>query len=69
MKFSSRDRDNDLSSGNCAHYVGGWWHNNCGAMEINDNSGSPFIIIINGAWHAPELLEIKIRPRDCNKND
>ena len=67
MKFSSRDRDNDLSSGNCAHYRGGWWYNNCGAVHVHDDDAT--IIIINREWHAPELLEIKIRPCDCNKND
>ena len=29
MKFSSRDRDNDLWRGNCALIDGGWWHRSC----------------------------------------
>ena len=52
---------------NCAQRVGGWWHNRCSAVQVNDDDTT--IILINGEWHEPELLEIKIRPCDCNKND
>ena len=67
VKFTSRDRDNDLSSGNCAHYHGGWWHNRCSVVQVNDVDDS--IIYINREYHAPELIEIKIRPCDNNKID
>ena len=66
MKFSSRDRDNDFSSGSCAFWYGGWWYKGCGVVQINNANA---IIYINGEYHAPELLEIKIRPCDCNKNN
>jgi len=69
LKFSSRDRDNDLHpSYNCAVRHGGWWHRSCGAMHIlvnGHNDGT--IIAINNQWHAPTLLEFKIRPQDCNQ--
>jgi hypothetical protein len=36
MKFSTYDRDNDLSTDNCAAtYGGGFWYNNCGCVLIN----------------------------------
>ncbi|XP_065902540.1 fibrinogen C domain-containing protein 1-like [Dysidea avara] len=40
MKFTTHDRDNDLSVGNCAESSGGWWWNNCNYIEINDPYGS-----------------------------
>ncbi|XP_067940471.1 ryncolin-1-like [Watersipora subatra] len=38
MSFTTKDRDHDESSGNCAaeHY-GGWWYKNC--MLSNPNAG------------------------------
>ena len=37
MKFSSRDRDNDLlPSGNCAISCSGWWYNRCSYIQLND---------------------------------
>ncbi|ESO01504.1 hypothetical protein HELRODRAFT_81234, partial [Helobdella robusta] len=36
MKFSTPDRDNDLSSGNCAaYYLSGNWFNNCAHQLVN----------------------------------
>ena len=38
MKFSTHDRDQDLSSGNCAEYYGdggGWWWEKC--LDANPN--------------------------------
>ena len=40
MEFSTDDKDNDQSSGNCAEeHQGGWWYNDCGAAFLN----SPFV--------------------------
>ena len=38
-KFTTRDRDNDLSDGNCAsdQHKGGWWYRNCGLINLNGN--------------------------------
>ena len=38
-KFTTKDRDNDLSDGNCASdfHRGGWWYENCGRNNLNGN--------------------------------
>ena len=39
MMFTTRDRDNDLSGGNCAsdRCRGGWWYNGCAKINLNGN--------------------------------
>ena len=66
MKFTSRDRDNDLHSGNCAHYHGGFWYTACGGLEINDHPSSSSELYLNGQWYKPTLIEMKVRPKNCN---
>ena len=40
MSFSTKDRDNDDSSSNCAKsYRGAWWYKNCVDSELNSNYG------------------------------
>ena len=65
MKFSSRDRDNDLWGGNCALYDGGWWHYSCGNIKLNEAYTSIFIYL-NRESHYPTSVEMKIRPQNCN---
>ena len=67
MKFSSHDRDNDLSSGNCVHSYGGWWYRTCSVVRLNDDYNHRYTIFLNGHWHALPFMEIKIRPLNCNK--
>ncbi|KAK0065166.1 BpsFReD17.1 [Biomphalaria pfeifferi] len=41
MFFSTFDRDNDKSSGNCAEqYSGAWWYSNCQPYTLNGKWGS-----------------------------
>ena len=36
MQFSTKERDNDLSSVNCAvRHKGGWWYNQCSWANLN----------------------------------
>ena len=66
MKFTSRDRDNDLHPfDNCAITNGGWWHRRCSHIELND--GYTFMrMYLNEENHYPASVEMKIRPKYCN---
>ena len=69
-RFTSHDRDNDTwSSNNCAsaYGTGGWWYNDCGVIYLNEGRGQ-VRMFINGAYHYPTFLEMKIRPLDCDIN-
>ena len=38
MKFSTNDKDNDLSERNCSHIkLGGWWYEDCAGVNLNGN--------------------------------
>ena len=67
MKFSSRDQDNDLhASRNCGLRYGEFWYYSCSAIEINDYPNENSILFLNDPWHATALVEMKVRPKDCN---
>jgi hypothetical protein len=57
MSFSTYDRENDLSSGNCEQDGtwghGGWWHGACGYFHLNGNyyGNHGFSALCNGAWY------------------
>ena len=65
MKFTSRDRDNDLISANCATRYGGFWYNKCGGVEINDRYNHSSMLYLNGDWLTTPFLEMKIKPQNC----
>ena len=58
MKFSTRDNDNDKWSSNCAtRDKGGWWHNVCRHININQQPPQVGSSVL--------FSEMKIRPKDC----
>ena len=49
--FSTRDRDNDNSSGNCAQsYIGAWWYGSCFQSSLNG---------VNVRWNSFTLQSLK----------
>ena len=64
MKFSTADRDNDLSSGNCALGEGGWWLRRCSHIELNNDYNNTKLLL-NGQWHDVPSVELKVRPLNC----
>ena len=72
--FSTKDRDNDQTSGNCAaSFKGGWWFNSCVTASLNGfyyhgQHSSDHDGINWRAWkgrkYSAKRAEMKIRPVD-----
>jgi len=68
-KFSTRDQDNDVSSGSCAVlYKGAWWYGDCHYANLNgEYNNTVFGEGVNwGHWKGYEyslrFTEMKIKP-------
>ena len=75
MKFTTKDRDNDRSNGNCAvtghgGNAGGWWYRSCAHIHINHQykyPGLSYSLRLNGeTFPLPPFIEMKIKPITCN---
>ena len=69
MKFTTKDRDNDQWSSNCAlHGNGnGWWFKGCSYICLNTKySVKQRIFIASDGWHYYPFVEMKIKPTSCN---
>ncbi|XP_032775073.1 fibrinogen-like protein 1 [Rattus rattus] len=79
MKFSTRDRDNDNYSGNCAEEEqSGWWFNRCHSANLNgvyyqgpyraETDNGVVWYTWRGWWYSLKSVVMKIRPGDFIPN-
>ena len=68
MPFTTKDKDNDKWSKNCAvdnlGNSGGWWYNSCSYIHLNHQYKSIYAIHLGG-WKALSFIEMKIKPVNC----
>lgn len=62
-RFSTTDRDQDISTANCAaNYEGGWWYSRCQHANLNGkyNFGLTWFDMSRNQWLAISKSEMKI---------
>ena len=60
MSFSTKDRDNDKNSGNCAvSERGAWWYNNCAYSDLSANYGDSHYYW----YYSLKGSEMKLKPK------
>ncbi|XP_014668469.1 PREDICTED: tenascin-like isoform X2 [Priapulus caudatus] len=65
MRFSTRDRDNDVSSSHCARfYQGGWWYTHCQTTNLNGEFkvGMTWFDRDTNDWTQLAKVVMKVRP-------
>ena len=70
MQFSTSDRDNDASSGNCASSYGrgGWWYKSCSRSQLTGSHTSRrlyWLISRYGSTTYYPFAEMRLRPKNC----
>ena len=73
--FSTKDRDNDISSLNCAvMYTGAWWYKSCHYANLNGKYLGNKRDYRGARWYhfrdtlSLKFTEMKLRPSPSNKN-